>query len=110
MSNYDRGVRLERAVRHSLESDGYEVIRSAGSKTKVDLIAIKAGELLLIQCKAGTGVVSPAERASLVSTASKVGACPIVVTKADREPMRWRLLTGVGPQDWMPWSADWGLL
>jgi Holliday junction resolvase len=27
------------------------VIRSAGSKTKVDLVAIKTGELLLIQCK-----------------------------------------------------------
>ena len=108
-NHYAKGTRLERAARHSLEDDGYDVIRSAGSKSKVDIIAIKAGELLFVQCKAGTGVVTPAERAELVSMASKVGAHPIVASKADGKPIEWRLLTGVGPKDWAPWSADWGM-
>ncbi|MCU0256969.1 MAG: hypothetical protein MUF60_09500 [Vicinamibacterales bacterium] len=62
MSNYQRGVRLERDVRHDLEANGYEVIRSAGSKSAIDLVAFKPGELLFVQCKAASGAVSPDER------------------------------------------------
>jgi Holliday junction resolvase len=109
MSGYAKGARLEHAARRSLEADGYRVIRSAGSKTKVDLIALKPGELLFVQAKAGTGTASPAERAELVALASMVGARPILALRRDRGPLEWWLLTGVGPKDRMRWTADWGL-
>lgn len=50
--NYRRGARLERLARASLERQGYSVVRSAGSKGKIDLVAWNSEHLRLIQCKA----------------------------------------------------------
>jgi len=52
-SRYRLGRRLEWRIRKILEEHGYEVIRSAGSKGKWDLIAIKPGCVRLIQVKKG---------------------------------------------------------
>ena len=48
---YLSGRRMEYAVKHYLESKGYMCIRSAGSKSSVDVVAINDNEVLLIQCK-----------------------------------------------------------
>lgn len=80
MSNYDRGRRFEYAVRDHLRTNGYDVIRSAGSKTKVDLVAIKTGQVLLVQCKLD-GKISPTERTELVRIASAAGGWPIVASR-----------------------------
>jgi Holliday junction resolvase len=106
VSNYDRGVRLERDTRHDLEANGYEVIRSAGSKSAIDLVAFKPGELLFVQCKAASGVVSPAERARLVAAASTVQALPVVALRPLRKPITYRVLYGMGPKEWSPWTPD----
>jgi len=52
---YLSGRRFEYAVKHRYEKMGYIVIRSAGSKSPFDLVAIKpdARCVLLIQCKHG---------------------------------------------------------
>jgi Holliday junction resolvase len=65
MSHYRAGRDFEHAVRAALVSDGYDVIRSAGSKTKVDLAAFKAGQALFVRCKRD-GRISPAERVELL--------------------------------------------
>ncbi len=109
MSHYRNGADFERDVRASLVKDGYEVIRSAGSKTKVDLVAFKTGEILFVQCKAN-GLCAPAERAELIRLAGMVGALPIVAYKhkegrAAAVPA-YRLLTGPGPKEWAAWSSD----
>ncbi|MFC8797333.1 hypothetical protein ACFT2C_06345 [Promicromonospora sp. NPDC057138] len=77
MTRYDAGRRFEWRVRDELVDDGYAVIRSAGSKTKVDLVAIEPGQWLLVQCKRD-GRISPAERTKLLSLASTCDALPVV--------------------------------
>ena len=54
MTRYERGVRIERVVRKRLESEGYIVVRSAGSKGAFDLVAIhtRTGKTKCVQVKA----------------------------------------------------------
>lgn len=108
MTNYDAGRRFEWEVRDQLEADGYWVTRSAGSKTKVDLVAIKPGQVLLVQCKRD-GKISPAERSEVVRVAAllpTVGV-PIVAQRLTR-PARvgYARLTGTGPKDRTDWCPD----
>ena len=56
MSRYAKGRRLEWLARDALIAQGYTVIRSAGSKGPVDLVAIGPAEIRLIQVKAVGGV------------------------------------------------------
>ncbi|MGC8547706.1 MAG: Holliday junction resolvase Hjc [Candidatus Micrarchaeia archaeon] len=55
MSNYTKGARTERELLSILTQQGYSVIRSAGSGVNAispDLVAIKKGRLISIECKA----------------------------------------------------------
>lgn len=47
---YKKGYLFEREIKLKLESDGWTVIRSAGSK-KPDLVAAKGGKIVIIECK-----------------------------------------------------------
>jgi Holliday junction resolvase len=51
MTNYEQGVRLERAIKHYLESNGWKVTRAAGSHSIYDLVAFKEKHILSIQAK-----------------------------------------------------------
>lgn len=130
MSAYRSGADFERAVRFDLRDNGYEVIRSAGSKTKVDLVAFKQGELLFVQCKR-SGRIGPADRAALLGLAALVNAIPVVaarisaVARARRAAasgarvgavsgytgqrggrIAYLRLTGPGPADVATWAPD----
>lgn len=109
MSNYRNGADFERKTRHDLEEQGYEVIRSAGSKGKVDLVAFKTGQILFVQNKLN-GLCAPAERSRLRDLAGMVGALPIVAYshKEGRSAatVRYRLLTGDGPKAFCSWTPD----
>ena len=50
-NSYVRGSNFERQIQKKLEAQNYYVMRSAGSHTVVDVMAIKADSILLIQCK-----------------------------------------------------------
>mgnify|MGYP000570454909 FL=1 len=69
MGSYARGAAFERKVRRLLEEDGWFVVRAAGSKGIVDLVALRErGNVLrvqLISCKLN-GYVPPAEREQLL--------------------------------------------
>jgi Holliday junction resolvase len=80
---YQVGKRFEDKVRDHLREEGYEVIRSAGSKTKVDVIAMKPGQQLLVQCKRD-GVCGPAEWDRLFEIAGWVGAVPVLAVNGPR--------------------------
>lgn len=57
--NYNSGRRFEYRVKKYLENKGYYVMRSAGSKSPFDLIAIpkyNGSIILLIQCKHGVKI------------------------------------------------------
>lgn len=114
MSQYARGAQFERVVRALLVGPddaptGWTIARSAGSKTKVDLWAVAPYQgLALIQCKLN-GLCPPAERAALIDLARRARAVPVVAYKAtegQRRPIRFRLLTGVGPKEFRAWSPD----
>jgi hypothetical protein len=130
VSAYRSGVDFERAVRANLRLNGFEVVRSAGSKTKVDLVAFKQGELLFVQCKR-SGRVGPAERTALLALAELVDAVPVVAARAGllaalggtagrvarvaavsghTGPRGGRIaylrLTGPGPGDVAAWAPD----
>lgn len=49
--NYVSGRRFEYAVKKELEKRGWIAIRSAGSHSPFDIIAIKGGKILLLQLK-----------------------------------------------------------
>jgi len=80
VTRYTDGRRFEYAVRNDLTVNGYEVIRSAGSKTKVDLVAFKQGQCVFVQCKRD-GKIRPAERTELLRLAALIDAVPVVAWK-----------------------------
>src|SRR3989338_2020587 len=47
---YKKGYGFERSLKLDLESKGWKVIRSGGSK-KPDLVAAKDGKVIIIECK-----------------------------------------------------------
>jgi len=49
VNQYRRGARVERILKKKLESEGYYVVRSAGSKGAVDLVAWNWHHCLAIQ-------------------------------------------------------------
>jgi Holliday junction resolvase len=66
--SYARGRDREYQAQRKLEALGYTVIRSAGSKSPVDLVAFSEMELLLVQVKsASSGKPRRAERERLSS-------------------------------------------
>ncbi|MEV4861502.1 restriction endonuclease [Streptomyces ossamyceticus] len=89
-SNYARGRDLEHRVRTHLREQGYEVLRTAGSKSKVDLVAIKTGQILFVQCKR-SGALPPAEWNALWDLALMVGAIPVLAEQLTRGRKYWRL-------------------
>lgn len=109
MSHYNAGRTFEWKVRDALREDGYEVLRSAGSKTKIDLVAVKPGQLVFVQCKVN-GLCAPAERSKLRDLAGMAGALPVVAYshKEGRSAavVRYRLLTGDGPKAFASWTPD----
>jgi hypothetical protein len=95
MTSYDRGVALERIARDALVSMGAAVvIRSAGSKGPVDLVASLATRTLAVQCKRRTWP-PPADRRALLDLAISTGWEAWACRWESRKPLRWaHLLPG----------------
>ncbi|MCZ7434780.1 restriction endonuclease [Micromonospora sp. WMMC241] len=85
MSHYQAGTRFEHKIRDDLRDNGYEVMRAAGSKgaSKVDLVALKPGQLLFIQAKR-SGTLPPAEWDRVFEVAGWVGAVPLLAANGPR--------------------------
>ncbi|WP_422744291.1 restriction endonuclease [Micromonospora sp. WMMD754] len=85
MSHYRSGTWFEHKTIDDLQDNGYETIRAAGSKgsTKVDIVALKPGQLLFIQCKR-SGALPPAEWDRVVEVAGWVGAIPLLAANGPR--------------------------
>ena len=125
-SGYRNGADLERAVKHHLEDNGYVlVIKSGGSKGKVDVIGLKRGETVLVQCKRspitkeawrqgrGAAAMSPADRTELRNLAYMVGAVPLLAVwvkegSAARQ-IGYTELTSKAPAGHRPWTPDHAL-
>lgn len=105
MTHYDGGAAFERETRKHLENDGYWVIKAAGSKGKADLVAIKPGQVLIVQCKRN-GTCPPAERAEVRRIAALLPGVGVPLV-ASRPRVTFRELTGNGPREWRPWVSDY---
>ena len=106
MSSYHDGRRIEYAVCHDLAVNGYLVTRAASSKGFADVIAIKFGQILLVNVKR-TFMPGPRERRDLVHDASDLFGLAIpLVALGPASKLTYRRLTGPGPADWVPWTPD----
>jgi Holliday junction resolvase len=54
MSGYTEGRAVEYAVIDHLRENGYDTVRAASSKGLADVVAIKPGQVLLVNCKRTT--------------------------------------------------------
>lgn len=109
-SSYRHGADLERAVKTCLQDNGYLlVIKSGGSKGKVDVIALKRGETVLVQCKL-SGTISPADRTQLRRLALDLGAIPVLARWVKEgnaaRTIGFTELTSMGPAGNRPWTPD----
>lgn len=77
-SAYARGRRFEWRVKRHLEGEGYFVLRSPRSEGPADLVAIRRGEVLLVQCKTGSWI-SADSRDALLGLARSIGAKAVFV-------------------------------
>ncbi len=93
MSNYRLGADLERAARTHLDRDGYITLRSAGSRTPIDLVAFKAGQILFVQVKR-TGALPVRDWNRLYDLAVELDAVPLLATGPGRAQLAFHRLTG----------------
>lgn len=100
MSNL--GIERERQVRERLESEGWAVVRAAGSLGCIDLVAGKRGELsLAIEVKADRekfgpfNNFGPTKRKALIALAYRAGWKPILAWWPPRGELRW-----IEPSEW----------
>ena len=127
-----QGAAFERRVVHDLSGSpdgthpgyGYDCVRSAASKGKIDIVAFppfarctcgcgsvdtSGTDILLIQCKLTDPQIGPTARMDLMDLALRAGALAIVAHWA-KDPatglkrVHYRELTGPGPKDWRPWA------
>lgn len=93
MTNYRRGADFERRTAARLRDAGYLVVRSAGSLTNVDLVALRADHTLLVQCKRN-GALPPAPWNALYDAALTVGAVPVLAEQLQPRGHAWWRLVG----------------
>lgn len=76
-SMYRLGRALEYRSRDHLRKLGYFVLRSPASQSPLDLVAIRKGEVVFIQCKR-SGHLSPKEWNEFFTLSLSVGALPLL--------------------------------
>lgn len=84
---YRLGRQFEYRIRDYLKKLGFFVLRSPASKSPIDLVAIRKGLVLFVQCKI-SGALPPKEWNALLDLSESVGAVPIL---AERENIRGML-------------------
>lgn len=90
---YYAGRQFEHVVKRLLEEAGYDVLRSSMSKGPMDLVAVRMGECLLIQCKSNEYQLLVEEWDHLLALAHSIGATPIMASLTDhRQPILFRLM------------------
>ena len=83
MTAYQRGAKFERAVKADLEDHGYFCVRAAGSRSSLDVLAVRKGaRALLVQAKLH-GRIDPDERNQLISDALSADGLPVLAEKEE---------------------------
>ena len=100
-TNYSRGTRFEYQVRDDLRQRGFVVVRSAGSHSPADLVAL--GDLVpwLVQAKRD-GHLPETERQALLQMAEQARGWPILARWQNPVPHVQIVLIGVTKDQDMP--------
>jgi len=93
MSGYVKGRRFEYRVRDFLRKNGFVVIRAAQSKP-VDLVCLRRGQAILVECKTEKSVLVTRRRQELLSLAEEAGAVPLLSVGKKRKLLFKNLRTG----------------
>jgi len=88
MSQYAKGAYYERQLKHKLEKEGWFVVRAAGSKGIIDLLAVRKGESMGIQVKKGKRLTLT-ERKALEELRKASGIKIFVVYFCGRQKVEW---------------------
>ncbi len=83
MSNYEVGRRLEYRIRDLFRRNGYFVIRAAQSKP-IDLVCLRNGRSVLVECKAGSSFLGKERRRELLDLAKQAGASVVLARRRRR--------------------------
>jgi Holliday junction resolvase len=83
MTSYSKGRRFEYRVKKHLVETGWVVFRSSGSHGVADLVALRAGEVWLVQCRVN-GYMAPVERIGFVEVARELGVVPVIAYREGR--------------------------
>lgn len=103
-TKYRLGRGFEYRVRDRLKELGFLALRSPASKGPFDLIAIRHGESLLVQCKV-SGVLPVAGWNELYYLAESVGAVPLCAAARPTRGFDWWKL--IGPKDGSKRPQPW---
>lgn len=79
-TNYDKGAAFEREVSKDMEGHGYKALRSAGSHKPADVVALRVGETIAIQCKCD-GTLRPDEWNKFWCWCQVAGAKPVLASR-----------------------------
>jgi Holliday junction resolvase len=93
VTHYHNGYVFERKVAADLTGDGYYCVQARGSHGVADVVALKAGQVLLVQCKTN-GDLPPGEWNALFEHAASAGAVPLLAWRPDRGVIQYLRLTG----------------
>jgi Holliday junction resolvase len=83
LSNYEIGRRLEYRIRDLFRRNGYFVIRAARSKP-IDLVCLRNGRSVLVECKAGSSFLGEEKRRELLDLAKQAGATVVLARRRHR--------------------------
>lgn len=94
-NNYNRGAQFERKVGSDLTDRGYRVVRSAGSHSPADIVALCAGmQPVGVQCKTN-GRLDPEEWDKFFWWCERAGAVPVLASKGPSgKGILYRRITG----------------
>lgn len=107
-TNYQRGAVFERKVARNLEECGYVTVRSAGSHSPADVVAMQDGTTVCVQCKSD-GRLDPKEWNDFFDWCERGGTTPILAAQAKvlSGIIYYRLTSrkgGRGRQPLAPWE------
>jgi Holliday junction resolvase len=93
ITNYQKGDHFEKRVLGDLRTQGYVAWQTRGSKSPADIIALKSGQVLLVQVKSGAGMMAHEDWNTLYDLAERVAGHAILAERVSRK-IRYRRLDG----------------
>ena len=84
LSNYEVGRRLEYRVRDLFRRNGFFVVRAAQSKP-IDLVCLRQGISILVECKAGRSFLGRERREELLELSRQAGARIVLARRRRRK-------------------------